>query len=413
MPAAQVINLNGPRDEPTALQRTADSFSQRFLENKERQRESDALKEIYGKYQNDAQMLEKSMIDIQTSTELSPTAKVTYANQNLNVQKMNQQVQKQLRDEIKRKEQVSAIEKKYGAEEGSLAAFDPATALKMAKPEKGTQASQPMSEDQVKRIDHVTSLPEWESADDFQKTLMLAKAGVSKENGAYVMKPLFEKAKNDGERDKVLTKKQAVIDSDFVNEQAGKLQSLVTKQQTLDAAEQLNEQDVTGNALDLGMAKLGLVQYTSDGHRVFASYAKDMVKNANIKSIIGSQISQMEFGFFRDATISERFSKEANRQIIKKEKLAIRYDKLFSEIVDNLIEKNGGKIPEGIQLKANKEFAKQSQKISKELKEIAQDYEAIQNIPDGTVLMYDKYKKPLHVPEDQIDRYQKLGASFQ
>lgn len=107
MPAAQVINLNAPEGEPSALKRTADSFSQRFMENKERQRESDALKEIYEMYQDDSQMLQKSNIAIQKSIELSPTTKVNTVNQNLQMQKYNQQLQNEAlkRLEKEKKEQ--------------------------------------------------------------------------------------------------------------------------------------------------------------------------------------------------------------------------------------------------------------------------------------------------------------------
>lgn len=104
MPSAQVINLNAPEGKPTPIERTAESFSQRFMENKERQRESDALKEIYGKYQNDEQMIQKSLMDIQTSVELSPTDKVNNANQLLQMQRYNLELQKKASRDIKAKE---------------------------------------------------------------------------------------------------------------------------------------------------------------------------------------------------------------------------------------------------------------------------------------------------------------------
>ena len=228
------------------------------------------------------------------------------------------------------------------------------------------------------------------------------------------MKPYIEEGKIDQARETTLAKKQAEEDVKFVADQMTKYPNLIAKEKTLNAAEQLNKQGVTGQPWDLAMNKAGLLQYTSSGHREFASYAKEMVKNSNIKNIVGSQISQMEFNFFRDATISERFSKEANEKILEKEKLALRYEKLYFDITQKIIEENEGKFPEGIQRKVNNEFAEQSQKITKELKEVATDYDAIQNVPKGKVLMYDKKRRPLHVPENEVEKYSKppYGATL-
>jgi len=417
MPGAQVIDLSpSPRTEQTNLEKTLAGFSKRNRENQIEADETDALKEIYSQHQRDGQNLEKTIQEIQTKPGISPTTRVNTVKQLMEFQKHNTELQKKAKEEASNKAKVADLERRRNLTPGSLAAYedDPKMAEQVTRPEKGTQASQPINDDQLRRIQHVESLPEFEGASLPKKGKMLRDSGVSKENTDSVLKPYGEEAKIANERSSVLTKKQAENDVAFVDEQASKYPSLVARQQTVEAADVLNEEGVTGQAWDQAMQKAGLLQFTSEGFREFSSYAKEMVKNSNIKGVIGSQISQMEFGFFRDATISERFSKEANRQIIKKEKLAIRYDKLYSDITKKMLEENGGQIPEGIQRKVNEEFALQSEKISKELKQTAIDFQAIQNVPPGKVLMYDKKRRPLHVPANEVEKYSKppYGASL-
>lgn len=415
MPSAQVIDLNpNPRTELTPLEKTLGSFSKRVRENQIEQDETDALKEIYSQYQQDGKNLERAIQDIQTRPGISPTTRVNTINQLMAFQKHNTELQKKAKEEASNKAKVADLERRRNLAPGSLAAYedDPKMAEQITRPEKGTQASRPIDEDQLRRIENITAREDFKEADPYEQNLMLIKGGVSKENAEAVVKPRIEQDKIKNERGKELAKGQAKSDLAFAEEQAAKYPSLVARQQTVEAADVLNEQGVTGQNWDLAMQKAGLLQYNSEGYREFASYAKEMVKNANIKGIIGAQISAMEFGFFRDATISERFSKEANRQIIKKEKLAIRYDKLYSDITQKLIEENGGEIPERFQAKVNEEFARQSEKISKELKQTAIDYEAIQNVPPGKVLMFDKKRRPLHVPANEVEKYTKLGASL-
>lgn len=427
MPSAQVIDLNPlPRTETTALEKTLTAFSQRNRANQVDQEETDALKSIYGQYQQDGKNLEETIKAIQTKPGLSPTTRVNTVKQLLEFQKHNGELQEKAQkaqEKIEKKTSNQAIladlEQKRGLSPGSLNAYadDPKMAEQITRPAKEgkkTQASQPLDEDQLKRIEHTLANPAFKDASSSEKNLMLIKNGVSKENSKAVIDPFIEENKLKNERNSVITKKQAENDIAFAEEQGDKYQSLVAREGTVEAADALNEEGVTGQPWDHAMQAAGLLQYTSEGYREFASYAKEMVKNANIKSIIGSQISAMEFGFFRDATISERFSKEANRQIIKKEKLAIRYDKLYSDITNKLIEANNGQIPEGLQRKVNQEFEQQSKKISKELKETVIDYDAIQNVPEGKVLMFDKKRRPLHVPANEVEKYSKppYGASL-
>lgn len=422
MPQLQVVDLNPlPRTEETTLEKTLQGFSKRHRENQIDQQDTDALRDIYGKYQRDGQNIEEAIMAVQTRPGISPTTRVNSVNQLLQMQKFNNERTKKAQVDAEKAEKkaqnqeiLKDIETRRGLEPGSLAAYadNPAMAAQITKPEKGTQASQPINEDQLRRIQHVENKPEFAQASIPEKSKMLRDAGVSKENSGSVLNPYIEEAKIDAERGKTLTKKTAENDAAFYQEQVEAIPRLFRTQETINNANALNEEGVTGKAWDQMMQQAGLLQYTSDGFRQFASYAKEMVKNQNIRQIVGSQISQMEFGFFRDATISERFSKEANRQILRKEQAALRYEKLYADITKSLVDQNEGVIPERLQEKVNEEFARQSPKIAKEVKEAAADFEAIQNVPKGKVLMYDKKRRPLHVPANEVEKYTKLGASL-
>lgn len=424
MPQLQTVDLNPlPRTEKTHLEKTLEGFSNRHRENQIDQQDADALRDIYGKYQKDGENLQEAIMAIQTRPGISPTTRVNSINQLLEMEKFNTQRTKKAQDDAEKAQKkvnnqriLEDLEQRRGLERGSLAAYEdnPAMAAAVTKPEKGTQASQPINEDQLRRIQHVESRPEFADADIPTKSKMLRDAGVSKENSASVLNPFIEQEKISAERGKTLTKKTAEADSAFYQEQVDAVPRLFRTQETINAANILNEEGVTGKPWDQAMQTAGLLQFTNEGYRQFASYAKEMVKNQNIRSIVGSQISQMEFGFFRDATISERFSKEANRQILRKEQAALRYEKLYADITKSLVEQNGGVIPERLQEKVNEEFARQSPKIAKEVKEAAADFEAIQNVPKGKVLMYDKKRRPLHVPANEVEKYSKppYGATL-
>lgn len=422
MPSAQVIDLSPlPRTEQTHLEKTLSAFAEQHHRNRKEQEESDVLSSIYKQYQDDGRNLERTIMEIQSRPGLSPTARVNSINQLLGFQKHNADLQKQAREQMEKAEKkksnqaiLTDLEQRRGLTPGSLEPYvdNPAMAAAVTKEAKPTQASQPIAKDQLQRIQHVESQAEWEKATNPQRAKLLRDAGVSKENIDSVLKPLEKESENELIRGAAIAKKQAEADFAFANEQAEKIPQIQKQLTLLDDAEKLNGEGVTGNNWDLAMQKAGLLQYTSDGHRLFASYAKEAVKNANIRGIVGSQISQMEFGFFRDATISERFSQEANEKIIEKERLALRYEKLYADITENVIQENKGQIPERIQAKVNEEFAKQSKKITRELKQVANDYEAIQNVPKGYVLMFDKKRRPIHVPEDKVSLATQKGASL-
>lgn len=435
MPSLQTVDLSPtPRTRETTLEQTLGAFSNRMSQNQAQRQDTDALSSIYAQYKQDGENLSNTLRAVQTNPNLSPSARVSTIDQLLKFQQHNAQLQKtaQKQQEAKAKAeqaqrdvedseaQTAYIEEQRGLAPGSLKAFkgNPGLAERLTNPGKKTQASQPIDEDQWKRIEHTRKQPGFNELSPDEQNLAFLGNGVSKENSAAIIKPRVDQAKIDAKkpnldllRDVKQAELQAKADYDFYADQVSQFPALEAERRTLDRAEELSAEGVTGHLSDQVLEKAGLMQFTSDGRREFTSLAKDAVKNQNIKSVIGSQISQMEFGFFRDATINPNFSQSANERIIKKEKLANRYKQLYADITKSLVDQNGGKIPVNLTAKVNDLYKVQAEKISKELREVAAEYEAIQNVPDGYILMYDDKRRPLHVPENEAKKYEELGAT--
>jgi len=203
MPSAQIIDLN-PEGE-TSLQKTLSSFSNRMRQNQLEKQENDALKEIYSQYQQDGQNLERTIQAIQTRQGISPTTKVNTINQLLQFQKHNQQLQRQAvkdAEKAEKKKNEAAIAqdlqetRNLSPEKSTAYAANP-SALSMVYPKEGkqNQADRAITPDQLRRIQHVESLPAFQQASIPEKSKMFRDAGVSKENNTAAINPYVEQEK--------------------------------------------------------------------------------------------------------------------------------------------------------------------------------------------------------------------------
>ncbi len=148
MPGAQVIDLSPiPRTKETNLEKTLEGFSKRHRENQIDTQETDALRDIYSKYQNDGKNLEDALIDIQTRPGLSPTTRVNSVKQLMEFQKHNGELQKKAQADAEKAKKaadnnviISDIEKNRGLPPGSGAAYvsDPKMFEQMTRPPKQT-----------------------------------------------------------------------------------------------------------------------------------------------------------------------------------------------------------------------------------------------------------------------------------
>lgn len=377
----------GPR-EPTGLENLLSGYAKRDMEIQTEANDADHLDKILSQHMGDQKNIQGAIQAIHKNPSISPAKKVAEIKRLTEFNEFNQELQRKAKADADRS--------------AAIAARQP----------RENQADRPIKDEQLQRIQQVEATQAYKDADVAEKERLLRNNGVSKENIEGVTKTFRELAKPELKRQEVIAVEEAKDDAAFAQELAENDQRIFRTQQTLDEAVKLTDENVTGGLWDQAMQRAGLLQFTSEGFRQYSSYAKEMVKNQNIRNIVGSQISQMEFQFFRDATISERFSQEANRAILRKEQAALRYEKLYGDIGKDLIAKNGGKTPQRFREKVNAEFAKQSPKIAQEIKDAAADFEAIQNTPKGYVLMYDDKRRPLHVKENEVQQAIEAGASL-
>ena len=165
MPQLQVVDLSPiPRKELTSLEKTLSSFSDQMISNRQDQQDSDALRDIYDKYRNDGRNLEDALMAIQTRPGISPSARVNSVNQLLQFQRYNDEYQRKAKADYEKAEKkannekiIQDIEQRRGLQPGELAAYvdNPTMAAQITKPEKGTQASQPINDDQLRRIQYL------------------------------------------------------------------------------------------------------------------------------------------------------------------------------------------------------------------------------------------------------------------
>lgn len=212
MPAAQLIQTQRAPQQPSPLETTLKSFSNRLLENKRDQDETDALKEIYGQFQADGANIEQQIKMVQTDPRISPTNRVNTVKQLMEFQKYNGELQKKAavdlkkaNDEQKKRDNNKAIlddlAERRGLDRETLNAYEDDYKLaeqitRPAKEGKELLSNQPIDPDQLRRIQHVRSNPEYESASASKKYKMLTESGVSRPNAESEAKIFAEEEKN-------------------------------------------------------------------------------------------------------------------------------------------------------------------------------------------------------------------------
>lgn len=95
MPSAQVIDLSPTPQAPTTFEKTLSAFSNRHRENTENKKEADIIGNIYKKYQNDENMIDKALGELQTNPDLSPSRRVEATKHLLNLKQTNSSLKKE------------------------------------------------------------------------------------------------------------------------------------------------------------------------------------------------------------------------------------------------------------------------------------------------------------------------------
>ncbi len=375
------------RNDPNPLGGILKGFMGAANESRAQDKETDALKQIYDQYQQDGQNIEKAIWETQTRPGISPTTRVNTAKQLTDFHKINQEKQKQAAEQLEKEnkrlreqQQLRGLEKDRGLEPGSLDAYEGNVALaeRTSRPKnesKKTQASQPIDPDQLRRIQHVESLPEFETASIDGKSKLLRDNGVSKENIDSVTKPKIEeeKLKPGGEYNKMREKAVA----DYVTNSLAKRESAEEMQFTLDSARKAVNGEIEGPGVNAiikndpyGQLFVGL---TPDEAALQASNKKLLEGS---KGIFGSKPTEREIFLLLNSMLPAiGKSKEANLAslyfIEKLNQLNIMHGDLVDEISSN------GYVPD-IESQVNQRMKPM---IDEYRKELTEGVKALEQIP--------------------------------
>lgn len=420
MPSAQMIDFNpSPRQEQTPLEKTVAGFTSRARENQLEQTESDALRDIYSQYQQDGQNLERTIMEIQTRPGISPTTRVNTINQLIGFQKHNQELQKQFAAQqreqaaIRNKESsVRGLEKERGLEEGALSAFNdnPALAERISRPEKQekiNQADRPRDPEQQRLIDEVTETEQYKNASPGQREKLLGRKGVSNSNIESTIKSEIEDEKL-AKEERRFDQKQAYA----FHKDSEKYDELIEKEAKAAKHQLAAIGDVEKSVENVSPTQLSNVFkiFGAPGKMVSdALLSKDQAKiQASIpaflegrKELFGIRLSDADLKLLSDKMIDIGKSPEANKEILRLAKKYAGLSMLRSEIGREIKRNNNGLRP----LDYSQQVEEQYDERSKALLNAEIDAQAIENVPKGKVLMFDKKRRPLHVPEDEVEKY--------
>lgn len=410
MPQIQTIDTTPRSPDPTGVEK----FFSRLQQEYQQRDENQAINNLMNTYKQNKDF-EELQFGLETNNNISPSRRLE-AQKNLNqirkgMVERDRLIAKSNEDAMKARQNqtiASDLQRKYNLTPEQAQAYvnNPSALSKVYPNEKRDPLStQPMDPDQVQKINDIVNLEGFRELTPFEQNLALINGGVSRVNADAIIKPLMEENKPKAERDSTIAKEQAKKDVEFAQKQTALIPEIMAQMKTLKEAIPLVLSGAGGGIIDQVFESLGLLQYTSSGRRELTSVAKDSLKNIGMREMMGGKVSNLEFSFFENSTISPKFSKDANLRIIKKEMLALKYKELYAHTAQRLRDESGGRIPENFQHKVNKEYTKAIEPLNKQLKVLHKEFDLITKVPKDKVLMFNKKGQPVHVPKKEAHKF--------
>jgi len=370
MPSAQVINLNPEqRTESTSLEKTLMAFGKRKRENETDLEETDALKEIYGKYQSDGRNLENALMSIQTRPGISPTTRVNTAKQLMEFQNHNNEMQKKSLQDLNKaneiesnRRQIAGLEQMRGLDPGSGSSFenDPKMFEQVSRPARGTAplgglSGTPLSSQEADSIE--TVLSENRDASAEQLEVAFNRAGIAPGRTGKIIESRRrteeQNVKTKSEDKKINRKEQLEFhkESQKYDEELNKSTKIAKNQ--IDTIKIINQSIGSGNVKPNSVANL-FKGFGVLGDKISNAYLNgdQAALQASIpallegwKEVFGVRLSDADLRILQDKLPGLGNSLEANKAILK---VMTKYSKmalLRSKIGLEIKEKNGGLRP--------------------------------------------------------------------
>lgn len=383
MPSAQVIDRNPqiiPREDYSPLEKTLQSFSQRFTQNQQENRDTDALREIYGRYQQDGENIQQAFMDIQTAPGISPTARVNATKDLLAFQTHNAQLQKDQKAQLDAAEKKvldqqrrADLENRRGLRPGELDPYegDFATAERVTRPPKdkaavGGLGGTPLTHEESTTIDRV--LKENPDATAEELEVAFGRAGVvpGRIGNLIESRRAAEKvaAKNKTEEQKTTRQEELAFHKESEKYDDDLRKSAKVAKNQLQTVEHIKKTLDKGNVKPSNLANifkgLGTI-----GDKVANALLKEDAASiqASIpgllegwKEIFGVRLSDADLRVLQDKLPDASKNPESNKAILNVLKKYAKISLLRSNIASEIKEKNKGLRPLGYADQVEKRF---------------------------------------------------------
>lgn len=438
MPQLQVVDLNpSPRTETTPLEKTLSSFANRYNENRKEQRESDALTQIYDEFKQDGDNLSNTLKAIQTRPGISPTTRVNTVNQLLKFQEHNANLQKTAAKNLETQAKAQAasdkaatekaekekkaedrrailadLEVKRGLEKGSLAAYEDNVTLaeKTTRPEKEgkvNQADRPIDPDQIRRMDEVEKMPEFQNATLSQQERLYARNGVSNANIKGALEPKYEEQKINAKMQESSYKAQEA----FINDVTDRYKAFETdtKPKVMQMQKLATDEELIGPTgavfMDLLGIPLGALENPSS--ELYNKVSLDLLKG--LPETYGNRILKVEVDNFLKTIPSLLNSPDGRRMIASNilklgEMKEVYYKEMRKQQMDFL---DGNKpLPRDFQQRVFDQVKPQIDKINNEFVQLS----TIKAVPDNTIPFFNPDGEVEFVPKEHAQWAQQNGG---
>jgi len=255
---------------------------------------------------------------------------------------------------------------------------------KVSKP---TQASQPIDPDQERRIEEIEDTEEFKKASPSQKTSMLRRAGVSKENASDVVKPFIEEEKIN---EKKFTREGAEFDrayeaqKEFIDETTKTYKAFETDiKPKLMQMRNIPDEDIVTPTKAVFLESLGIPYGALEkpGSELYNKLSLDLLKG--LPETYGSRILKVEVDNFLKTIPSLMNSPDGRRMIASNmlklgEMKEVYYNEMRTQQKEAL--DSGKPLPKDFQQRVFDQVKPQIDRINNEFVKMAE----VTSVPKGT-----------------------------
>ncbi len=272
------------------------------------------------------------------------------------------------------------------------------------KQPKPTQASQPMDPDQLRRIEEIEKNPAFKKATPSEKTSMLMKNGVSKENTSAVVNPFVEEEKIGEKR---ATREEAAFDRSyeaqkpFIDQTTKSYQGFETEMKPrLLQMQNIPDEDLVSPTQAVFLDALGIPLGALDnpGSELYNKLSQDLLKG--LPETYGSRILKVEVDNFLKTIPTLLNSPDGRRMIASNmlklgEMKEVFYNEMRREQKENL--SSGKNFPKDFQQNVFDQVKPQIDKINNEFIKMSE----VTSVPKGTKPYFARDGEIYFVPDGE------------